>query len=316
MKIKKTLYLTLLILLLISMIYFCKGADSQSTELTFQYKGKDYNINVGELAAKNNLNINNYGCYVIGIDYGTKDIIICYSNSLMSITGKNSGYYSVSKGGNGFLIKIKTSGAMEVWNPWGSYTIKIGFNDFIASNQNLYYGTTKIFSKNQGYEYDPTNEKDKECNDIVKTIKSTAVYESAAMNYAKIETLSSGVIIKRINKEVNEANGHLWDKVLLRDGTEGYVFSDNLEIIEDYTNIHFKYNEKKYNIYFSPTKYEKNMEDYPYYFVGKEYATNDILIVYSNTRISAKGRNTLCDEFSKNDNGFLIRLKSNRSNTS
>ena len=99
-------------------------------------------------------------------------------------------------------------------------------------------------------------------------------------------------------------------------GTEGYVFSDNLEITEDYSDIHFKYNEKKYNIYFSPTKYEKNMEDYPYYFVGKEYATNDILIVYSNTRISAKGRNTLCDEFSKNDNGFLIRLKSNRSNTS
>ena len=186
----------------------------------------------------------------------------------------------------------------------------------MASNQNIYHGSTKVYTRNQGYEYNSTNEKDKECNDIVKTIKNTVVYESAAINYDELITFESGVVLKRINKEVNDINGHLWDKVLLRDGTEGYVFSDNLEITDDYTNMKFEYNNKNYNIYFSPTKYGKNIEDYPYYFVGKEYSTSDILICYSGKRISVKNRNSLCDEFVKNDNGFLIRLKTNRSNTS
>ena len=112
-----------------------------------------------------------------------------------------------------------------------------------------------------GEEYDANNESENISNEIVKIKKATAVYEEPALDSNKITTLEENSIVKRIRKEVNEVNGHTWDKVVLSNGEEGYVFSDNLELAreEEYSNISFEYNRygiyaSRYNVYFPTLK--------------------------------------------------------------
>ncbi len=97
-------------------------------------------------------------------------------------------------------------------------------------------------------------------------------------------------IVKRTNHKINEKNGHVWDKIVLCNGKEGYVFSDNLEIAtkEEYENITFMHNiygiaTKKYDVYFPTLSYGIDMKDYLYYVATVDNNYN-IRICYSATK--------------------------------
>lgn len=68
----------------------------------------------------------------------------------------------------------------------------------------------------QGETYVTTNdeeniiiESEEISTDIMKVISNTAIYESKETNNNPIGTLTTGSMVKRINHEVNEMNGHI-----------------------------------------------------------------------------------------------------------
>lgn len=142
-------------------------------------------------------------------------------------------------------------------------------------------------SKSKGEEYD-TSQVNKE--EIMRVGKTAEIYEGIGTSYNKITTLEQNSMIKRIESGVGEADEHTWDKIVLCNGKEGYVFADNLEIAtkEEYENITFMHNiygisTKKYDVYFPTLSYGIDMKDYLYYIatVDNNY---HIRICYSATK--------------------------------
>ena len=124
---------------------------------------------------------------------------------------------------------------------------------------------------------------------VVRTRNNTVVYIEQEANNSKIATLTIGSMIKRIEHGETEINGHVWDKVRLANGTEGYVFSENLEIVQEYENINFEHKGKKYDVYFFPT--DRDIEtEYPYYIVTED-TSSQVVICYNNARIRAAKKN-------------------------
>jgi hypothetical protein len=121
---------------------------------------------------------------------------------------------------------------------------------------------SNIISKSVTTEYDFSGESRETYEEIVKVNATTTVYETTVVNDKGITILEKNNIVKRTNKGVNEINGYIWDKVVLANGKEGYVFADNLIIAEEkeYENISFEYENIKYNVYF-PT-FGVNLETY------------------------------------------------------
>lgn len=183
-----------------------------------------------------------------------------------------------------FRIRLKKDGAIEVSTKVYLASVqeritikKEEFQDkCLATNHDifLYNSREKVCEKNSGYEYDTSNEEEKACNDVIKLNKDTIVYEKPAIYYNEVTTLKEKSIVKRTNKEVNEVNGHIWDKVVLSNNKEGYVFTENINLAEEdeYVNIKFEYSPyglfiRKYDVYFPTVSYGINIEDYPYYIV-------------------------------------------------
>ena len=72
---------------------------------------------------------------------------------------------------------------------------------------------------------------------IQVTDSSLVVYKSKNKSSTKLKTLSKGDKILRIEIGSKKENGYKWDKVVLDDGTKGYVVSsDGFKVIDDITN--------------------------------------------------------------------------------
>ncbi len=68
------------------------------------------------------------------------------------------------------------------------------------------------------------------------TDSSVVVYKSKDKNSSKLATLKKGSKILRIEAGSTKENGYIWDKVVLDNGTKGYIVSSGFKIIDDITN--------------------------------------------------------------------------------
>ena len=68
------------------------------------------------------------------------------------------------------------------------------------------------------------------------TDSSVVVYKSKDTGSTKLKTLKKNDKILRIEVGSEKENGHVWDKVVLDDGTKGYIISDGFKVIDDITN--------------------------------------------------------------------------------
>ena len=65
---------------------------------------------------------------------------------------------------------------------------------------------------------------------------SAVVYKLKNTTSTKLKTLNKGTKILRIEIDSEKENGYVWSKVVLDDGTKGYVISDQIKKIDDITN--------------------------------------------------------------------------------
>ena len=72
--------------------------------------------------------------------------------------------------------------------------------------------------------------------DIQVTDASLVVYKSKNKSSTKLDTLKKGEKVLRIEIGSEKENGYVWDKVVLANGTKGYVISDGFKVIDDITN--------------------------------------------------------------------------------
>ena len=68
------------------------------------------------------------------------------------------------------------------------------------------------------------------------TDSSVVVYKSKSTSSTKLETLKKNDKILRIEVGSEKENGYVWDKVVLADGTKGYIISKGFKVIDDVTN--------------------------------------------------------------------------------
>ena len=68
------------------------------------------------------------------------------------------------------------------------------------------------------------------------TDSSVPVYKSKSKSSSKLTTLKKGDKILRIEIGSSKENGYIWDKVVLSNGTKGYIVSSGFKIIDDITN--------------------------------------------------------------------------------
>ena len=68
------------------------------------------------------------------------------------------------------------------------------------------------------------------------TDSSVIVYKSKSKSSSKLKTLKKNDKILRIEVGQEKENGYIWDKVVLSDGTKGYIISDGFKVIDDITN--------------------------------------------------------------------------------
>ena len=285
---RKGCFCVLLLIMICGCIRVSYASVNDRYDLNIQTNGVNYNVNIKNIAEQNQINLDEYSYYIIKSSYGI--VSICYSKS--RITGRYISYskeYRLYNGGEDiYKVELKEDGTniVELWN-LDEKEMSINKSDFIGANHDIFEGTGLIFARNHGYEYDISSEIEEEVNEIVKTKEETKVYEYPAINYNELTILPAGNVIKRIKKEVNEENGHVWDKVILSNGKEGYIFSDNLQIVEKYNNIEFQYKSQMYNVYFCPQELEIDLTEYPYYIIGKNIY-GELSIYYSKSRITGK----------------------------
>lgn len=68
------------------------------------------------------------------------------------------------------------------------------------------------------------------------TNSSVAVYKSKSTSSTKLATLKKNDKVLRIEIGSKKENGYIWDKVVLNNGTKGYIISTGFKIIDDITN--------------------------------------------------------------------------------
>ena len=71
---------------------------------------------------------------------------------------------------------------------------------------------------------------------IQVTDASLVVYKSKSKSSTKLDTLKKGEQLLRIEIGSTKESGYVWDKVVLSDGTKGYVIQDGFKVIDDVTN--------------------------------------------------------------------------------
>ncbi len=78
--------------------------------------------------------------------------------------------------------------------------------------------------------------------DVQITLDDVIVRKGKGTNYPVITTLNKGTKILRIELDKNkDENGRYWDKVVLKDGTKGYISREFLEQISIQSNTNEKY---------------------------------------------------------------------------
>ena len=273
--------------------------EGEYSKNTFEYEGVTYDVYLPTKVY--NINIEDYPYYVIG-ESNEKSYMTIYYGTERFKCNESNGNYRVCNPKAIFVVVVWKNGKVSMNGKLvldrDIQTVMIKENSSVITckfaNQDILLGNTKekIFSKNCGYEYDANNEDGKNCNEIVKVNKKTIVYEKPALNYNEMMALEEKDIVKRTNHKINEKNGHVWDKIVLCNGKEGYVFSDNLEIVtkEEYENITFKHSiygisTKMYNVYFPTLSYGINMKDYLYYIATVDNNYN-MRICYSVTKFN------------------------------
>ena len=286
MKKKRGCFYLLFILLFVGGMHFSYASGNEEYNVSFQLDGQEYDINVKDLAEQNQISLEEYPYYMIGKNtYG--DLSIYYGKGRITCHKySNPDRYRLYNSDLVYRITIKEDGTtvQQVWDLSQSAIYMYKEEGYIGANHDIFCDGERIFVRNHGYVYDVSKESKEEGNEVVKIKSETKVYEYPAINYNELTTLPVGNSIKRIKKAVNEVNGHVWDKIVLSDGREGYVFSDSLEVTEEYSNIQFEYEEKMYNVYFNPSDLEVDIEEYPYYFIGKN-TYGDLAVYYSKDRI-------------------------------
>ena len=68
------------------------------------------------------------------------------------------------------------------------------------------------------------------------TDSSVIVRKSTSTSSSKLATLSKGDTVLRIEIGNTKTNGYYWDKVVLDDGTKGYIISSGFKVLDDVTN--------------------------------------------------------------------------------
>ena len=68
------------------------------------------------------------------------------------------------------------------------------------------------------------------------TNSSVVVYKSKSTTSTKLDTLNKGEKILRIEIGSEKENGYVWDKVVLSNGTKGYIISSGFKVLDDITN--------------------------------------------------------------------------------
>ena len=283
---------------------------TDTKEINFKYNDKKYTIYLSSSSL--NMNLDEYEYYFV--TKTNTGLNLYYSNERIKASYKypSDEKYDINGGINTIILKINNNGTLEksIFDLKNKYKVIIG-NNIVVSNQNIYHNNDILFKKNYGYEYDDTKEKGEICNDVVKAIKTITVYEKAGVNYDIIATVQEGLTIKRIKKAVNEIHGHVWDKIELSDGQEAYVFSDEIEPISDAKEISFKYEDKVYKTYLSPSSLNINLDNYEYYFVTK--TNTGLNLYYSNERIRASYKYPSEEKYDINGgiNTIIITINSN-----
>ncbi len=312
----KKICLALMLFIGISCLY-CVNADSSNYNLNFTYEGVDYNINIEQLANENNINLEEYP-YHLAVTNNSSSVRIYCSKKRMQIMRKSGTDYQVDLGNEAVSVIVNLDGSINTnFVKLTASSYYIAQNRFLASNHNIYHYYTKelILGKNSGYEYDEATEKVEEINDFLKTNSKTIVYEKASVCYDELATLDTGSIVKRVKTEVNEINGHKWDKVELSNGKSGYVFSDSIVAIseeEKIKEITFPYNEKIYRIYVSSNE-EVNLEDYPYYFVTGDQSivnSSNIAVYFSKQKVRVDGGDSVDHRVQFDGETLLMKIGS------
>ena len=282
--------------------------EDKVVTLTFPYNNTTYSI---DLSSKElGVNLDEYAYYLVQ-KVGTEFYLYCSKERIKAnYQSGSSNEYKIRISEQSILVKINTNGTLEknMANFIEKYMDK---TSFIASNQNIYYYSTKIFSKNCGYEYDDTKEKTDTANEIVKLYKTVNIYEKPALNYDIVATIQEGMTAKRIKKSVNEVNGKVWDKIELSNGTEAYIISEDIEVVTDIKEINFKYGEKKYTIYLSKSAFDVNLDEYAYYFVRK--SEGKLELYCSKERVKANYQSGSSNEYKIriSEQSILVKINTN-----
>lgn len=72
------------------------------------------------------------------------------------------------------------------------------------------------------------------------TDSSVVVYKSKDKSSTKLATLKKREKILRIEIDNNKTNGYTWSKVVLSNGTKGYVITEGFKVIDDITNCNIE----------------------------------------------------------------------------
>lgn len=72
------------------------------------------------------------------------------------------------------------------------------------------------------------------------TDSSVVVYKSKDKSSTKLATLKKGEKVLRIEIDDNKTNGYKWSKVVLSNGSKGYIITEGFKVIDDITNCNIE----------------------------------------------------------------------------
>lgn len=262
-------------------------------ETRFKYNGKTYIIYI--LPTNLGVDLKEYEYYMV--TKGTNSLTLyCSKNRIKVNYGDYKGQH-IGVGKDTISVYIDTNTGKQSQQIISTNEVGVASSsNIVATNHNIWKDNYVFFSKNCGYEYDETKEKEETCDEIVRTIKDVNVYAKPSVVYDITSTLSKGTAIKRIKKTVNEVNGHVWDKIVLSVGTYGYVLSDELELATNAKGISFRFNNIIYKVYFPVSIVGIDLNKYEHFFVRKLSQT-EFEFYYSDEPIKIIQKNSSSGEY-------------------
>lgn len=144
-----------------------------------------------------------------------------------SYFGEQFGFSHSSSYGSGYLetwAYNKGAKACLVEFPMPNSAASITSNDYSGKFANAFINMIKGLSNSS------SSEGGTEVNELcqVKTNTSVNVRSGPGTSYSIVTSLTNNTNVTRIRKAVTTANGYTWDKIMLSDGTIGYMATDYL----------------------------------------------------------------------------------------